>query len=115
MYYTRALTKYVRISPKKMRDLAREIQGLRATEALERLCLNPRKGASLIAKTLKSAIANAENNDNVSSVDLIVISARIDEGPSFRRFRPVSRGSAHPFRKATSHILIELSNKITFS
>ena len=107
-----ALTKYARMSPKKVREVAREIQGRPATEALELLKFIPRKSARLIAKTLTSAVANAENNHNLSSDDLTIKSAIIEEGPVFRRFQPVARGSAHPIRKRTSHIRIILSNEI---
>jgi large subunit ribosomal protein L22 len=60
-----ALTRYARMSPKKMRDISRIVQGRKAVEAVEYLSLIPRKSARLIAKTLKSAIANAENNNNL--------------------------------------------------
>ena len=67
-----ALTRYARMSPMKMREVARTIQGRKAVEAVGLLSIIPRKSARLIAKTLKSAIANAENNNNVSADDLIV-------------------------------------------
>ena len=60
-----ALTKYARMSPKKVRDITREIQGLKANEALDMLGFIPRKSARLVAKTLQSALANAENNHNL--------------------------------------------------
>ena len=65
-----ALTRYARMSPKKMRDISRIIQGRKAAEAVDYLNLIPRKSAKLIAKTLKSAIANAENNNNLSADSL---------------------------------------------
>ncbi len=107
-----AYTKYARISPKKVREVAREIQGRNAAQALELLNVIPRKGARLLAKTLKSAIANAENNNNVTSDVLTVEKAVIEEGPAFRRFRPAARGMAHPFKKRTSHIRIVLSDEV---
>ncbi|HRI83111.1 MAG TPA: uL22 family ribosomal protein, partial [Opitutaceae bacterium] len=61
-----ALTRYARMSPKKVREVARTIQGRKAAEAVDYLTLIPRKSARLIVKTLKSAIANAENNKNLS-------------------------------------------------
>ena len=106
-----AYHKFARMSPKKVREVAREIQGSNAAEALELLKLIPRKSARLLAKTLKSAIANAENNNNVTSDALTIESAVVEDGPAFRRFRPVSRGMAHPFRKRTSHIRIILSDE----
>ncbi len=104
-----ALTKYARISPKKARQVASEIQGRNAAEAAQLLKFIPRKSARLILKTLNSAIANAENNNNLVADALIVKSARIDEGPAMKRFRPVARGSAHPFKKRMSHINIVLT------
>jgi len=103
-----AFTKYARMSPKKVREVAREIQGRPAPEAQELLRFIPRKSAKLIAKTLNSAIANAENNHNLSADGLIVKAVHIEMGPAFRRFRPVARGSAHPYKKRTSHIRIIL-------
>lgn len=106
-----ALTKYVRVSPKKAREVIREIQGRRAAEAEQLLKFIPRKSARLIAKTLQSAIANAENNNNLSGEDLIITKAVIEEGPSLKRFRAGARGAAKPFKKRTSHIRIILSDK----
>lgn len=105
-----ALTKYTRMSPKKVREITREIQGRSAADALNVLQFIPRKSARLVEKTLKSAVANAENNHNLPSDDLHIKLAVVEEGPVFRRFRPVARGSAHPIRKRTSHIRIVLSD-----
>ena len=104
-----ALTRFARMSPKKMREVAREIQGLPAPQAVELLTLIPRKSARLIVKTLKSAIANAENNNNLSSDNLVVASAVIETGPVLKRFKAGARGSAMPRRKKMSHIRIVLS------
>ncbi len=105
------MTKFARMSDKKVREVARKIQGLNAAEALEILGLVPRKSAALIAKTLASAIANAENNNGVSAASLKVKSAIVNQGIAFKRYRPVARGSAHPIRKRTSHITIVLSDE----
>jgi len=107
----KALTKYSRMSPKKVREVTRAIQGQPANQAMDTLRFIPRKSARLVAKTLKSAIANAENNHNLASDDLIVLKAVVDEGPAFKRFQPVARGSAHPIIKRTSHIQIVLAPK----
>ena len=98
------------MSPKKMREVARTIQGRPATEAVEFLSLVPRKSARLIAKTLKSAIANAENNRNLSADSLTVRSAVIENGPVLKRFKAGARGTAMPRRKKMSHIRIILSD-----
>ena len=109
----KALTKFARMSDKKVREISREIQGLNAAEALEILKLVPRKSAKLVAKTLASAIANAENNNGLSAANLTIKSAIGNQGIAFKRFRPVARGSAHPIRKRTSHISIVLSDENT--
>ena len=101
------------MSPKKVREVAREIQGLRAQEALELVTLIPRKSARLIAKTLKSAIANAENNNNLSADNLVVFRAVIENGPVLKRFKAGAKGSAMPRRKKMSHIRIVLSEAAT--
>ncbi len=105
-----ALTRYARMSPKKMREVSRIIQGRKAVEAVDYLALIPRKSARLIAKTLKSAIANAENNNNLSADDLTVKFALIENGPVLKRFKAAARGSAAPRRKKMSHIRIVLSD-----
>lgn len=105
------MTKFARMSDKKVREVARKIQGRNAAEALEILRLVPRKSAALIAKTLASAIANAENNNGASAAALKVKSAIVNQGIAFKRFRAVARGSAHPIRKRTSHITIVLSDE----
>ena len=105
-----ALTRYARMSPKKMRDITRIVQGRKAVEAVEYLSLIPRKSARLIAKTLKSAIANAENNNNLSADTLTVKLALIECGPVLKRFKAGARGTAMPRRKKMSHIRIVLSD-----
>jgi large subunit ribosomal protein L22 len=106
-----AYTKYARMSPRKVREITRAIQGRNAAEAVEILRFIPRKSARLVSKTLRSAIANAENNNNLSADDLVIASAIVEDGVAFKRFRPASRGSAHPYKKCTSHIRIVLSDE----
>ncbi len=105
----KAVTKFVRMSAFKAREVTRAIQGLRATDALERLEFYPKKAARLIFKTLHSAVANAENNNNLRREDLVVKEATVGEGPTLKRFQPKARGSAGPIRKRTSHIRIILT------
>ncbi len=108
-----AITRYARMSPKKVREVTRVIQGRRAAEALELVRYIPRKSARLVAKTLKSAVANAENNEKVSVEDLLVKRALVEQGPVLKRFKAAARGSAAPRRKKMSHIRIVLSNEAT--
>jgi large subunit ribosomal protein L22 len=107
----KAVTKYTRMSAFKARNVARHIQGRPALDALALLEFYPQKAARLIGKTLKSAIANAENNNALDPATLIVKEATIGEGPTFKRFRPKARGSAGPIRKRTSHIRIILDER----
>ena len=105
-------TKYARISPFKAREVTREIQGLPVSAALDLLAFTPRKAALLISKTLKSAIANAENNNNLRAESLVVREAVVGEGPTLKRSQPKARGSAGPIRKRTSHIRIIVTDEI---
>ncbi len=100
--------KFARVSAKKARDVARAIQGLPVSSALDTLNFTPKKSAFLIGKTLKSAVANAENNHDLDADDLIVKEATVGEGPTFKRFKPRARGSAGGILKRTSHIFITL-------
>lgn len=107
----KAVTKHTRISAFKARNVARHIQGKPALAALEMLQFYPQKAARLIGKTLKSAIANAENNDLLDPAKLYVKEAVIGEGMTIKRFRPKARGSAGPIRKRTSHIRVILEEQ----
>jgi len=104
--------KYARISAFKAREVTREIQGLPVSAALDLLAFTPRKAAALISKTLKSAIANAENNNNLRAEALVVREAVVGEGPTLKRFTPKARGSAGPIRKRTAHIRIIVTDEI---
>lgn len=108
----RSVYKYARISPKKARDVAREIQGLPVSDAIDTLNFTPKKAAFLIGKTLKSAVANAENNHDLAADSLHVKEANISDGPTFRRYKPRARGSASAIRKRTSHIYIILTDEM---
>ena len=103
-----SITKFVRLSPKKARDVAREIQGLPVSNALDILTFTPKKAAQLISKTLKTAIADAENNFSFDTNSLVIKEAVIGAGPTMRRFKPRAKGSAGAIIKRTSHISITL-------
>jgi large subunit ribosomal protein L22 len=105
-----AITRNARMSPRKVREVANTIKGRPATEAAEYLALIPRKSARLLAKTLLSAIANAENNNNLSSDSLVVKNAIVEMGPVLKRFKAGAKGSAMPRRKKMSHIRIILTD-----
>src|SRR5438045_8822056 len=108
----RSIYKYARISPLKAREVRREIQGMPVSAALDLLTFTPKKAAFLISKTLKSAIANAENNANLKPDGLVVKEAIVGEGPTLKRIMARARGSASRIQKRTSHIRIVLSNEI---
>ena len=103
--------KYARISPKKARDVARAIQGMPVSDALDVLAYTPRKAAQLVGKTLKSAVANAENNHELVADELTIKEATVGDGPTFKRFKPRARGSASAIRKRTSHLYIVLTDE----
>ena len=107
-----SIYRYAKISPFKAREVTREIQGLPAVEALAKLKFIPKKAAPLIAKTLKSAIANAEQNNNIRPEVLVIKEAVIGEAPTLNRIMARARGSASPIRKRTSHIRIVLTDEV---
>ena len=109
----RSTYKYARISPFKVREVTREIQGLPVSAALDVLAFTPKKAAFLVGKTLKSAVANAENNANLKVDGLVVKEAVVGEGPTIRRIMARARGSASRILKRTSHIRIVLTDEIT--
>jgi large subunit ribosomal protein L22 len=108
----RSIYRGARISAFKCREVTREIQGLPVAAALDLLTFTPRKAARLVEKTLKSAIANAENNANLRADKLVVKEAVVGEGPTSKRFQPKARGSAGPIRKRTSHISVIVTDEI---
>jgi large subunit ribosomal protein L22 len=107
----KAVTKYVRMSPRKARDMARAIQGLPVAQALKIAQFSERKAAEQLEKTIRSAVANAENNAKLSADDLTVKRATIGEGPAMKRFWARSRGMVSRIRKRTSHITIVLTDE----
>jgi large subunit ribosomal protein L22 len=111
----RSIHNGARISAFKCREVTREIQGLSASKAVDVLTFTPKKGARLVLSTLKSAIANAENNNNLRADKLVVKEAVVGEGPTLKRFRPKARGSAGPIRKRTSNIKITLTDEVDTS
>jgi large subunit ribosomal protein L22 len=107
-----SIHRYAKISPFKAREVTREIQGKPALDALAQLKLVPKKAAPLILKVLKSAIANAENNNNLRPEVLVIKEAVIGEAVTMKRIMTRARGSAGAIRKRTSHIRILLTDEI---
>ena len=107
----KAISKYVRISPLKARDVAREIQGLPVSAALSLLNFTPKKAAVLFTKTLKSAVANAEHNFSLDADALIVKSAVANHGPVHKRMKPLAKGSSAAIRKPMAHLQVIVSDE----
>jgi len=108
---TMSLGHYVRISPQKIRQVCDEIRGKRVEDALSVLEFTPRKGAKLVAKVLRSGIANAENNQSLDVDTLFVKRIEVGPGPTLKRFLPRAQGRATPLLKRTSHVTIVLDQK----
>ena len=102
----RAVSKYVRMSPSKIRRVLRQIQGKTYSEALLLLEFMPYASCAPIIKVLRSATANARNNFGLDETKLVIKSAFADQGPTMKRFRPRAQGRAYRILKATSHITI---------
>jgi large subunit ribosomal protein L22 len=107
----RAISKYVRISPRKARLVVDAIRGKSVSNALRIVQLSTKKAATPIRKALESAIANAENNYDVNVDDLFVVEAMVDMGRALRRLRPRAYGRADIIRRPTSHITIVVGDR----
>ncbi len=108
----RSTYRYAKISPFKVREVTRAIQGLPVSAALDLVAFSPKKAAHLIAKTLKSAVANAENNANLRVDGLVVKEATVGEGPTMKRMMTRARGSGSRILKRSAHIRIILTDEI---
>ena len=106
----KAVSKYIRMSPTKIRRVLKQIQGKTYPEALLILEFLPYASCLPIIKTLRSATANARNNLGYDETKLIVKSAFADQGPTMKRFRPRAQGRAFRIQKHTSHITIVMAN-----
>jgi large subunit ribosomal protein L22 len=101
----------LRMSAQKAREVVRQVRGMNAFQALATLKFVPRKSARVVAKTLHSAMANAENNHGLKRETLVVVEAHALTAGSLKRFVPKARGSAGPILKRSCHIKIILANK----
>ena len=107
----RAITKFIRISPRKARLAAALIRGKEVPEARLQLEHCNLKAGRLLIKTLNSAVANAEAESETSAEKLKVAEVRVDEGPRMRRAKPRSRGQRHPFMHRTSHFTVVVTSQ----
>ena len=106
----KATAKYMRISPLKVNYIARVIRGKQVDEALQILRFTNKKGARMLEDVLKSAIANAENNNGLDRENLFVEKAFANDAPTMKRYRPKAKGAAYPILKRSSHIGVVLSD-----
>lgn len=104
----KAVARYIRMSPRKARYVADLIRGKKAEDALDILTFNPRRASNAVSRLLKSAIANAGQNESIDVDTLYVKRIFVDEGPMLKRFRPRAMGRAARIRKRTSHITVIL-------
>ncbi|MBI4579322.1 MAG: 50S ribosomal protein L22 [Planctomycetes bacterium] len=106
----RAMHRFARVSPRKARLVIDLIRGQHVNAAQDILRFTPKRSSKMIDKVLRSAIANA-SEDEADVRSLYVVTARIDEGPRMRRWRPKDRGRAHPILKRISHIVVEVEQR----
>lgn len=111
MNNAKAITKYVRISPRKARLAAGLIRGLPVPQATLQLQHCNLRAGPLLKKTLDSAVANAETQLNMRRENLKVVEVRVDEGPTLKRAKPKNRGGRHPIMKRTSHFTVIVSTE----
>jgi large subunit ribosomal protein L22 len=102
----KAVARFVRIAPRKARQVADLIRGKKVDEAFAILRFTPRFAAETMTKVLKSAVANAENNFQLNRNGLIVSEAFVDQGPTMKRFHPRAQGRMAMIHKKTSHITV---------
>ena len=107
-----AVHRFARISPQKARLMADLIRGKFADDALDILKYQPQRGARMLEKVLRSALANAEDRREANLNALTVVDVRIDVGPMFKRMRPKARGMSAIIKKRTSHIRVALGKEI---
>lgn len=107
----KAIAKYVRISPRKVKPLADLVRGKDVEEALAILKFTPNKGAKLVEKVVGSALANAENNFDMDREKLYIADVYANQGPTMKRWRPRAQGRAFKILKRTSHIGVVLKER----
>lgn len=107
----KATAKYVRVSPRKAREVIDLIRGKSVADARTTLVFTNRGAAQQVAQVLNSAVANAENNNDLAANDLYVKEARVDEGPTMKRWRFRAMGRVYRVRKRTSHITVAVEER----
>ena len=105
----KAIAKFIRVSPRKTRIVAKNVVGRPVEDALNILRFTPQKGAQVIREVMRSALANAEHNTNMNVDALVVKEILVNEGPTWKRFMPRAQGRATSIRKRTSHVTVILA------
>lgn len=111
MQEAKAVAKYIRISPRKVRQVIDIIRGKEVNEALALLKFTPKRAALPVSKVLKSAAANAEHNYDLNRDNLYVAACYVDQGPTLKRWQPRAMGRADILRHRTSHITVVVKEK----
>lgn len=107
----KAVAKYVRISPRKVRQVVNLIRGKKVSDAFAILQFTPNGSTDDVTKVLKSAVANAGHNYDMNVDDLIITEICVDQGPTLKRIKPRAMGRADQIRKRTSHITVVVGEK----
>lgn len=104
--FVKAQAKSVAMTPRKIGEVASLVRGRSVEDALVILEHTPRRAAIPVSKVIASARANATHNHNVETKGLVISTLDVSPGPRMKRYRPVARGSAHPYQKRTTHITV---------
>ena len=108
---TKAVAKYIRIAPTKVRKVARAVKGMSAEDALNLLGYMPQRSAKILGKVIRSAVANADQKPDMDVDSLSISNIVVDQGPSLKRFRARAMGRATRILKRTSHISVVLEER----
>lgn len=106
-----ATAKYIRIAPRKLRIVLNLIRGKKVADAFAILKFTPKVGSEVVEKVLRSAVANAEHNNDMNVDNLFVSTCFVDQGPTLKRIHPRSRGQAFKILKRSSHVTVCVSEK----
>jgi large subunit ribosomal protein L22 len=108
---TKAIAKYIRVSPTKVRKVALAVKGKPVEEALNLLGFMPQRSARILAKVIRSAVANADQKPDIDVDSLSIATIAVNQGPTLKRFRARAQGRATRILKRTSHITVVLAEQ----
>lgn len=106
----KAVEKYIRISPRKIKYVVDMIKSKPVEDAIDILSLTPKRAAVVVKKAIESAVANATENHKMKEEDLFILKILVNEGPTLKRFKPRARGRATRIRKRTAHLSVYVSD-----